>query len=330
MIDPRYCLTLKVTYACPLTCAHCGIRSGPQERGALPLETVVAALDEVKNRGCAVVNLTGGEPFALKEPLVDMVRAAAERGFIVRISTSAFWSPDAFAARARLRPLVEAGLRQLFVSTSDLHRASVPLSNLVEAARAGWSLGLEMHVEVATNKDSATTPRTVREAFAAAGLPVPFILDGAIIPYGRAVDQAGADVLRLKPVEELDDPCPSLGRHPTVEPDGYITGCAVVFARDCPALRLGRLPESSLGAALDRLERDTLFDWIRTRGVVQAKRHLEAHSDLRFDEAYVNICHLCGDLLSQPRAVALLRAHPPPTRAEPAYAASRRSSPDGA
>jgi len=306
MRRPFRCLTVMVTNQCPLQCAHCGPRSGPWAKGAVDFTAVAAALDEARARECQVVNFSGGEPFILGPRLAEMVRAAAERGLLPRITTGAYWSPTPEAARKCLQPLVEAGLGQLFISCSDAHRAFVPLGNVVEACRAARGFGIEVYLVLGTSRTSATSSRSVREAFEAAGLAVPWMIESPIIPFGRAEDQLDASELILQPVEDIAGPCPSLTENPTVHTDGRVTGCAVVFGRDCAALKFGDLSREPLGAILDRMDQSPLAAWIHETGVVELKQLIEAHSPIRFADRYVNICHLCGEILSNPQALALL------------------------
>lgn len=300
-------LNIMVTNQCPLQCAHCGPRSGPWAKGYLELELVISLLDEAKTRSCQLVNFTGGEPFILGSKLVEMVQSAAERGLIARVTTGAYWSNSAKAAEARLDPLVGAGLRQLFVSCSDAHRVYVPLSNIIEATRAARARGIEVYLALGTSKTSATNSITISRAFEAAGVTPPWMVESPLIPFGRAEETLSTDELLLQPVEQFAGPCPSLTQNVSIRPDGQITGCAVVFGDECPPLSYGNITDVSLNEALDHMHDDTLASWIHKIGVVELKRLIEANSELRFADRYVNICHLCGDILSNPEALALMR-----------------------
>jgi MoaA/NifB/PqqE/SkfB family radical SAM enzyme len=302
------CLTIVVTNRCPLSCAHCGPRSGPGERGSLNFENVIAALDAARSRACGIVNYSGGEPFILGQKLVDFVRAAAERNFVPRVTTGAYWSPTLADARKRLEPLGTAGLRQLFISCSDAHREFVPLNNVIEATRAAVDRGISVCIVLGTSKNSTTSSRSVREAFEAAGVPPPWMMDSPIIPFGRAETTIHFSELLLQPVENFAGPCPSMTQHPTLQPDGQVTGCASVFALECAPLSFGQIHESPLSEILERMDKSTLAAWIHKIGVVELKQFIEEHSAIRFPDRYVNICHLCGDILNNPEALTFLES----------------------
>jgi MoaA/NifB/PqqE/SkfB family radical SAM enzyme len=302
------CLTIMLTNQCPLRCAHCGPRSGPGERGALGLELIISTLDEARERLCRVVNFSGGEPFILGDSLIDFVKAAAERSMIPRITTGAYWSNSAAAAKRRLEPLVAAGLRQLVVSSSDAHREFVPMGNVIEAARAARHYGIELYLALGTSKTSKTCSRTIREAFEAAGESPPWLYESPYIPFGRASDQVPAAELILQPVEKFAGACPSLTVNPTIHADGNVTGCAVVFGRECPPLTYGNVHDTSLGEILDLMNSDPLAAWIHKIGVVELKQFIEDNSSIRFDEHYVNICHLCGTMMNSPETLEFLES----------------------
>lgn len=306
MKRPFRCLTIMVTNQCPLRCAHCGPRSGPWEKGTLHLETVIAALDEARARSCQVVNFSGGEPFILGQALVDMVRAASERGLLTRVTTGAYWSPTAMAAAKRLDPLAQAGLCQLFISCSDAHRVYVPLRNIIEATAAARSRGIQVYLVLGISKNSSTSSRTVRKVFEMAGIATPWLLESPLIPFGRAAETLVPDELLLQSVKNFAGPCPSLTEHPTIHADGRVTGCAVVFGKECGALSFGYIQEDSLDEILDRMDADPLTAWIHKIGVVELKQFIEANSSMRFADHYVNICHLCGDILGNSEVMALL------------------------
>lgn len=296
-----------VTNQCPLQCAHCGPRSGPWAKGAIDFEVVAAALDEARERSCQVVNFSGGEPFIIGQKLVDMVKAVAGRGMLARITTGGYWATSAEAAEKRVKPLAEAGLRQLFISCSDEHRVFVPFSNVVEATRAARKYKLDVYLVLGTSKTSKTSLRSVCRGFEEAGVGIPWIVDSPLIPFGRAEDNLGADELTLRPLSSFAGPCTSLTEHPTIRADGQVTGCAVVFGQECDALSFGDISRESLDDVLERMNENQLARWIHEVGVVELKSLIEANSSLRFADEYVNICHLCGDILGNPEALAVLK-----------------------
>jgi organic radical activating enzyme len=295
-----------VTNQCPLQCAHCGPRSGPWAKGSADIEMVTAALDEAQARRCQIVNFTGGEPFILGNKLAEMVQAATDRGLFTRVTTGAYWSRTPKAAERSLQPLQAAGLRQLFISCSDQHREFVPMQNVLEATRAARNYKIDVYLALGTSKTSRTSFRSVTEAFIAAGEDVPFMADSPLIPFGRAQENISPDSLHLQPVGNFAGPCSSMAEHPTIRATGRVTGCAVTFGDECSALSFGDISRESLSDAIDRMDSSPLAAWIHNVGVVELKNLIEANSSLRFADHYVNICHLCGEILGNPDSLAVL------------------------
>lgn len=93
---------------CNIECAHCYIESSPRNDRLvyLTLADVVEYLDQLEQRGWGVqeIGFTGGEPF-MNPAMIDMARAALERGYRVLILTNAM--------RPMMRPKMREGLSEL-------------------------------------------------------------------------------------------------------------------------------------------------------------------------------------------------------------------------
>jgi len=272
----------------------------------MDMDVLTEVLDEAVARACQIVNFSGGEPFILGHKLVEMISAASARGLRTRITTGAYWSSSAAKAAQRLKPLAEAGLNQLFISSSDSHQQFVSFANVVQATSAARKYGIEVYLALGTSKTSLTGIRTAVMEFEKAGVAIPWMVESPIIPFGRAEENIASTELRLQSVANFAGPCSSLTENPTVRPDGQITGCAVVFGEECPPLSFGRINQASFASALDRMDSNPLAQWIHKVGVVELKRLIEEVSPIRFPDSYVNICHLCGDILSNPEALGVL------------------------
>jgi len=108
----------------------------------MSLEDVRHFLDEAKGTITSIA-VEGGEPFLYPETLVEVVRECAARGYGVGALSNGFWATSDEAARALLRPLVEAGLTSLSISTDEYHTAYVPAERAERALRIAEELGLK-------------------------------------------------------------------------------------------------------------------------------------------------------------------------------------------
>jgi MoaA/NifB/PqqE/SkfB family radical SAM enzyme len=297
-----------LTNRCLLRCAHCGTRSGPEEGSDLDAGIAQEALEAASRRSCQVVNLSGGEPFLRPGLLARLLHAAADRGMVTRVSTGLAWCRSYAEAGRILRPLAQAGLAQIFLSLSDPHQAQVPAAAAVEATRAARRYGIDVTVVPGITCSSRLRSGTVRRLFEEAGVATPWVMETPLIPFGRGEGGLPAEELILRPVETLAGPCASLAVNPTLYPDGTVTGCAVIFGRECPPLVYGRAPPDSLDDAIEKMDADPLARWIRRKGVVALKSLIQASSRIRLPDRAVNLCHLCGEILSDARALAVARA----------------------
>lgn len=297
-------LNFLITDACPVGCSHCAVAKHGSSLGQSDL---LAVLEVAAERGCKLINFSGGgEPFVYPG-LEAMVEAASAAGFITRITTSAFWASSLQRARSRLSPLVAVGLDQLFISCSDGHLLSIPWRNVIHASTAAAQCGIETYIYALVTKRSRTSARTIRQAFLDAGESLPFIVEAPVIPFGGATTMQ-AEIL-LRPIEDIDGPCHSFTLHPTIHPDGTVVGCGGVFARDYDLLNFGNIHQDSMRTIALRMEQSPIAAWLSACGIVRLKEFVESVGGPRFADSYANMCHLCGEMLADPGAIRVLQAH---------------------
>lgn len=294
------CVNVSITNRCPLSCAHCGPESGPAERDSIDVGAICAAFGEARARGCAVVNLTGGEPLIEPRVVTSLLNAARDAGLICRITTSAFWATSAERAGNQLERLRDAGLDQLCVSRSIEHAAAVPVDRVVTAIRAARGLGLSVMLAVCKERNYEIVKSEVLARFEALGEAPPPLFESSLVPFGRAKGHISVSQLLLRPTADLVGGCPSVGKNPQIHPDGTVTMCGVVFARHCEALHVSNLATETFGRIVDGMWADPLVGLIASEGPMGLKGYVESHSSVRFDGEYSGICHLCGDILNHP------------------------------
>ena len=99
---------------CNITCLNCYIESSPENDRLVYITTeeVRDYLDQIEERGWPIreIAFTGGEPFMNPE-MIDMTRAALDRGYEVLILTNAM--------RPMMRKRIQAGLSELAEAYRD-------------------------------------------------------------------------------------------------------------------------------------------------------------------------------------------------------------------
>lgn len=110
----------ETTQACDLACKHCRADARPaRDPRELTFAEGVRLLDQVRDMGCPVVVLTGGDP-AKRPDLVDLVRHGSAIGLHMALTPSA----TPLVTPALLEQLAGAGLARLAVSLDGVCPAS--------------------------------------------------------------------------------------------------------------------------------------------------------------------------------------------------------------
>jgi radical SAM protein with 4Fe4S-binding SPASM domain len=104
----------ELTLACDHACTHCGSRAGVARDGELTTEEAIAVAAQLADAGTREIILIGGEAY-LHEGFLDIVRALAQRGITVGITTGGRGVTAELA-----RDMAAAGLRQASVSVDGL------------------------------------------------------------------------------------------------------------------------------------------------------------------------------------------------------------------
>ena len=146
-------LGLLLTYRCTAACSDCCFECSPQRREALPLGVALDVIDQAAAMPSVEgVTLSGGEIFLRYDDVLKIVARAAGHGLKTKCVTNGYWALGRDVARRKLRPLVDAGLQTLELSTDDYHAEHVPLERVAHALEAAHELGLETHVIVIVDR----------------------------------------------------------------------------------------------------------------------------------------------------------------------------------
>jgi hypothetical protein len=137
-------LHVLLTYQCNYQCDHCFVWGSPRQTGVFSL----ARLEEVYRQALELGTLhticfEGGEVFLYHPILVQAVARARARGFRTGIVSNAYWATNADDAVEWLRPLVEAGLEWISLSSDLFHGDAMETAESRCGLAAARQLGLE-------------------------------------------------------------------------------------------------------------------------------------------------------------------------------------------
>lgn len=296
-------LGLLLTYRCNARCEHCCVEAGPKQTEVMEDADIQRYLDEAANipYGISAVCVSGGEAFLYYDLLYRLVGHAAGRFTHVSVITNGFWATSAEAARAKLIPLRDAGLNTFIVSTSPFHTSYVDPARARQAIVTARELGLRTVIK-------ATAPKT--------GPPVSKLLDRlSPLPEGVEVDEMtfmpGGRASCLPSDSFVLTPGIPHGRCPgavfTIHPTGDVYFCCTPGAIT-PALKLGNARETPIHELVYAYYFGGLFTMLREKGPSAfIPSIIEAGLADRLHASYVNVCHLCTSLVSDPQMLQVIR-----------------------
>jgi radical SAM protein with 4Fe4S-binding SPASM domain len=125
---------LEITHRCNLPCKHCYLPDH-LDHGELTLEEICDIFDQLVEAGTVFLTLTGGEVCSRRD-FLEIVDAAAVRGFAVKVLTNATMITDEIAAH-----LAEVGVLEVSVSvygpTAEVHDAVTDMPGSFVKTMAG-------------------------------------------------------------------------------------------------------------------------------------------------------------------------------------------------
>lgn len=305
-------LGLLVTTRCTAACKHCCFGCTP--KGDQLSGDVTMTLEEMKSYVSQAAQLTpggigrlgfsGGEPFLLRDDLVEIVRFARELGTQrIECNTAVYWANSHKAARQRLEPLRDAGLDRLTISTDDFHTEFIKLENVRIALEVAQELGIDVTINsVVTKKTRSQADILQQIGESAAGLEHS---EWQCQPSGVANDFIPIEDLFLEPgIPQSPCPAPNF----VIRPEGDAYFCCSPSGWK-PELKLGNARHEPLELLWNRFrgrELNHILIQEGPHGFIPAIERdgrqplLQTH--------YVDVCHLCHHILSDSELQQSVRA----------------------
>jgi MoaA/NifB/PqqE/SkfB family radical SAM enzyme len=298
------------TNYCPLNCAHCAIQDKIGLRSDLDLNIIERLIHDAPKQQFAVSVISGGgEPMTVNESILcRILKASSKENIFPTMTTNAYWATSFDEACCRLLPLVASGLKHLLISVSESHQEYVKYNNILNAVKAANYLNLKCELYITSLNIKTNLMQSVVNFFFDNNQPPPYIhTEYYYIPFGNAGTNFDLSEFQLTDIENLNVTCPSAGNNICVHPTGSVTFCAMVFALHVKALHVGNIYNDSLADIMEKTEKYRLMQWLSVYGIVALKDAVERHTALRFANKYVNICHLCCEMLRHPEVLRFLQ-----------------------
>jgi hypothetical protein len=296
---------LLLTERCNVACAHCWFGSGPGKTARMSLREALDHIDQAREiETVRWISFTGGEPFLLPRTLPRLVEHASALGFSTECVTNCFWAVTPTAAERTLRGLRDAGLDVIDVSADDFHQRHVPFERVRNCYEAAKSLRLKIVIMCAASRSGRLRIREVARLLgndeihiigdvAPPASPRALAIETGFVPVGR-----GAEI----PEDEwlidgdADGPCRVALSDIAIDPSGRVLPCCSAAGLASMAV-MGNAKLCRLKGIVEDAGGRRLFKILRAEGPIGLQRLV---GQMR-REIYVSRCHLCHEVLTDPR-----------------------------
>ncbi len=239
-------LHLLLTYKCNSECAHCFLSCGPHHDSFISFSDAKKYVDEAKDvPGINYFFIEGGEPFLDSELARKIIQHTTDNGYWIGILGNGYWAKTVEKGKEILRPLKEAGLGAIGISTDRYHQEKVPLATALNAVQAAKEL--EIDVDIMVTSDDKSEGDEIKSSLRVRNLDVPVSISkvrgkgrGSLICSGKA-----------RPWQELSD-CNEALKDPGrvhIGPEGAIHLCqGVLIGQDARKKQMKEIFEEHLKA----------------------------------------------------------------------------------
>lgn len=290
-----------LTTKCPVGCRHCitDTKSCPEP----PLDSYRRWIQSFSESGVIqTVGLTGGEPFAIYDTLLDVVSVINENSMRSNVLTSAYWARSKEDTEKLLAPLVHAGLNAFAVSVDEFHQEKIPIQYVMRAIRTAKQFGLKVGVsfcyfrKILSYEEAASKLRGILGKIFE---EVDMIDVNTLINVGRASRQV---TFPLQRQEKLREALVCKALIPSVWPDGIVSSCCGPRLSETNPLIIGNLNHESFTEIYKRFREHPILPFLEVLGLTKMVEELNANGlgeDLQGLDAPKEMCTLCQKILTK-------------------------------
>lgn len=268
------CISIITTYRCTAECRECCFDCGPHSIGRISNLDIRKAIDEsLKMKSVKFIVWTGGECTLLGDDLVKGIEYARKKGLPSRIVSNGWWAQSEKSAVRRLKPMIDAGLVELNISTGDNHQEFIKPDTAIRAAVTGAKLGISSVISIEKTENSNFT----LESLLKNKVYKQFIDQGKNIDKLEVINPVWVsfhkDTKYNYTYSELNNPdlkkgCNNIYTFIGVNPSGNIIGCCGLTMRYIPSMNLGNLKDVTMEEGYYSQYEDFIKKWIFTEGAL--------------------------------------------------------------
>jgi len=224
--------------------------------------------------------------------------------------TNCFWAETEEKAEKQLRELVDAGLYVINISVDDFHQQYIPFERVLNCYEASKRLALRVVIMCTVSRSSRLRIKEVARRLDDEGIriigeekkksPVSALaMETGFVPVGRAAVIPKEEwLIGYSPVE---GPCRAVLQDIGIASSGRVLPCcsAASLVEDAS---LGNAKEKSLAELIEAASKQPLFKILSSKGPTGLRDLLGS----KRNSSYVNRCHLCYKVLTDPRLPKIL------------------------
>jgi MoaA/NifB/PqqE/SkfB family radical SAM enzyme len=278
---------------CNIRCAHCVAASDQPHNIKMDLSQAKKTIRDLAEATVTGISFTAGEPFIYFDDLLELIELCNELNIYTRVVTNSFWAKSPESAKRHLTMLRECGISQLRLSYSRWHQQHISRTNILNAARACRSEGVDYFVSFVTDFTEEDDPYEQ------------FLRDNSLKFFPEPVIYAGrADSFGRKTIftDYQENRC---NMNPYLAPDLTMYACCDAGSHftDTNFFRLGNLKQDSVEQLFSKSENGQLYNCIRSLGITAIASY--AGIKARDIVAYRK-CELCKKLFNSPKMLTHL------------------------
>ena len=279
---------------CNIRCAHCVAADDTPHNRKMDLVEAKEIIRNMAGAHVSGISFTAGEPFIYFDDLLELVNLCNKLEIYTRIVTNSSWAEDPEKAKERVSTLKQRGLSQLRLSYSRWHQHNVPSQNVLNAARACHSAGVDYFVSFVTDfsEEDDTYEQFLREN-ELKFFPEPVIYSGRANLFDRE-----------KIFTDYQANCCSM--NPYLAPDLSMYACcdAGSHFNTTDFFLLGNLKTHSIDQLYARSENHHLYNCIRSMGIST----IASFAGFKTREIVTyRKCELCKKLFDSPGTLKFLQ-----------------------
>lgn len=303
----RSTIAFLITEKCPVGCRHCIIESENVFGRYVLDDSWPDWIRSVSESGVIKdISLTGGEPFAVYETLLNMTAIVRNNGMLPHVTTSAYWAKTEHTTEKAIKELSSAGLAGLGVSVDQFHQEKVNIQNVIRAIRISKRYGLRVGVSYRYHGKSLRAEEAVAQLTNIIGdtlKELDTINIGLIQRSGRAAREL--DFARVGTEEPKSlKLCTAIG--PMILPDGTVTCCCGAPLPPTSPLIIGNLNQESFSEIYRRFEEHPLLPFLKVMGLTEMVDLLRTNGlvkEITGYDAPEEFCSLCQQMFSNDKYV---------------------------